>query len=283
MGDIPTTAQLALLIVALAVFAAGGVSAWMRSRTQGADLTAPQPRALRLVAKAALYLGIALLLAVLALHGFARKSWKPLDDNFASLLWMALLLALFVAYTQRAHPLRGLDFFVIPVVLLLIVLAIVFGQTRPHAYTETPWAILHITSNGGGFVAFAIAGALGAMYISASYRLRHKKILPGQMFGSLERLENLTFIAVTLGFALLTVGMITGLFRVLAPGSNSLGPDWYRNPKVVLACVAWVVYALVLHSPINPAFRGLRTALLSVVGFLLMIGAVVAVEFMPNK
>jgi ABC-type transport system involved in cytochrome c biogenesis permease subunit len=62
-----------------------------------------------------------------------------------------------------------------------------------------------------------------------------------------------------------------------------LGPDWYRNPKVLLASIAWVVYALVLHSPINPSFRGRRAAVLSVVGFALMIGAFVAVQFMPGK
>jgi ABC-type uncharacterized transport system permease subunit len=49
--------------------------------------------------------------------------------------------------------------------------------------------------------------------------------------------------------------------------------------KLLLAFSAWVVYAIVLHSPINPSFRGRKTAILSVVGFLLMIGTIVAVEF----
>ena len=168
--------------------------------------------------------------------------------------------------------------------LLLLVLAIVFGKTKPHEYQETTWSIVHRVTAYGGFVAFAIAGAVGGMYLFANRRLRHKKLLPGQGFGSLERLEHITLMSVTLGFALLTVGLVTGLFRVLDPRRpNSLGPDWYRNPKVVLACVAWIVYALVLHSPINPAFRGRRTALLSVLGFVLMIGTFVAVQFMPGK
>ena len=49
--------------------------------------------------------------------------------------------------------------------------------------------------------------------------------------------------------------------------------------KIILACSVWVVYAIVLHSPINPSFRGRKTAILSVVGFVLMVGTIVAVQF----
>jgi ABC-type uncharacterized transport system permease subunit len=122
------------------------------------------------------------------------------------------------------------------------------------------------------------------MYLLTSSRLRHKRGVPNQGFGSLERLEHLTFTSVTLGFALLTIGMVTGLVWAIGThGHSTLGPDWYRNPKVLLAFFAWVVYALVLHSPINPSFRGRKAALLSVVGFVLMIGTFVAAQFIPTK
>ena len=49
--------------------------------------------------------------------------------------------------------------------------------------------------------------------------------------------------------------------------------------KLLLATSVWIVYAIVLHSPINPSFRGRKTAILSVLGFLLMVGTIVAVEF----
>jgi ABC-type transport system involved in cytochrome c biogenesis permease subunit len=56
------------------------------------------------------------------------------------------------------------------------------------------------------------------------------------------------------------------------------------NPKVVLAFGVWVVYALALHSPINPAFRGRKSAMLSIVGFvLMMLATVIAVQFMPDR
>ena len=81
-------------------------------------------------------------------------------------------------------------------------------------------------------------------------------------------MEHFTRVSVALGFPLLTLGLITGLVRAFSsPHGNELGPQWYRSPKVLLAFGAWAVYALVLHAPINPSFRGRRAALLSVVGF----------------
>jgi ABC-type transport system involved in cytochrome c biogenesis permease subunit len=45
----------------------------------------------------------------------------------------------------------------------------------------------------------------------------------------------------------------------------------------VLAVGVWLVYAVVLHAPINPSFRGRKVAVLSVVGFVLMLGTIVTV------
>jgi ABC-type transport system involved in cytochrome c biogenesis permease subunit len=132
-----------------------------------------------------------------------------------------------------------------------------------------------------GAVAFVIAGATGAMYLIANRRLRRKVRTGGPNFGSLERLEHITFMAVTTGFALLTIGMITGLARVQHEGNGRLGPHWFTSPKVLLATAVWIVYALILHSPINPSFRGRKTALLSILGLVLMFGTIVAVQLMP--
>lgn len=276
MPDVPTTAQLSMLLAAIVVFVAGGALSLARFWKDHNPL--------RLGAKICLYVGILLGIGVLVWHGTQRHTWAPLDDNFDAMIWLALLLAIFVAYTQRAHPLRGLDFFIMPIVVLMLVMAAVFGRAKPHTYVETPWSLVHRATAYGGFVAFAVAGAVGAMYLIANQRLREKRALPNKGFGSLERLEHLTFASVTLGFALLTIGLITGLVRALdTHGNNRLGPDWYRNPKVLLAFFAWIVYALVLHSPINPSFRGRRAALLSVLGFVLMIGTFVAVQFMPGR
>lgn len=275
MPDVPHAGQLVLLFAAVAVFAASGVFSVARLRLDRPGF--------RIASKACLYGGIILGASLLIWHAVIRQNWVPLDDNFDAMIWLAMLLALFLAYVQATRPLRGIDWFVTPIVIGLLIAAAVFGRTKPHDYLRTTWSWVHLATAFGGAAAFAIAGASGAMYLIVNHRLRSKRMTPGLNFGSLERLEHLTLLAVSFGFALLTIGLVTGLVRALN-GDNPLGRSWYAQPKVLLTFVAWIVYALVLHSPINPSFRGRRTAMLSVIGFVLMIGILIAVQWMPaNK
>ena len=108
MNDV-TAGQLALLFVSIALFAVGaGLSVsrlWWENN------------GLRIAAKACLYLGTAAGLGTLVWHSARRGGWYPLEDNFDALIWLGLLLAGFVLYTGRARPLRGLDGFVVPIVV----------------------------------------------------------------------------------------------------------------------------------------------------------------------
>ena len=106
-------------------------------------------------------------------------------------------------------------------------------------------------------------------------------VLPN--LGSLERLERITFSSVTLGFALLSVGLVTGLIGQLRMERiTRLGDLWWASPKVVLSTSVLVVYSVVLHSRINPVLRGRKVAILSIVGCLLMVGALIALNLMPS-
>src|SRR5438105_2946589 len=112
MSDVPNLGQLALLLAAIAAFAFGGGISLARLRSDRAGL--------RVAAKACLYTGVCLAIGVLIWHSADRRNWLPLEDNFDTLIWLAVLLALFVAYTQRVHPVRGLDWFVMPIVILFL-------------------------------------------------------------------------------------------------------------------------------------------------------------------
>jgi ABC-type uncharacterized transport system permease subunit len=275
---VPTTGQIHLLMLAILLFLVGGVLSLARLWWDRENL--------RIGAKACQWSGVAVTLGVLIWHAMTRpeRSRLPLEDNFDAFVWLALLLAIFVLYVQRSRPLGGLDWFVMPIVIVLLVAAAVLGRAKPQEYLDTTWSLAHRITAYGGALAFAIAGATGAMYLLASRRLRSKTVPHGPKMGSLERLERFTFSSVTLGFALLSIGLVTGLVRVMkAGGQTRLGAHWLASPKVLLAFAVWVVYAIVLHAPINPSFRGRKVAILSIVGCVLMIGTLVAVNFMPGE
>lgn len=263
----PTTGQMALLMISLLLFAVAGGMAVARLWKESRAILAGVPLFTSL--------GMGMAMGVLVWHAQQRGRWIPLDDNFDALIWMGLLLAMFMLYVQRRKPLGGLELFILPLVILLLVGAAYFGKSNPHPYLADTWSWVHRVSSYVGAVAFAFAGVGGAMYLMAARRLRSKMPIAGQM-GSLERLEHLTMVSVTLGFALLTVGLITGLVKMIAAGQDT------PTSKIILACAVWLVYATVLHSPINPSFRGRKVAILSVVGFVLMIGTIATVMMLPG-
>lgn len=275
----PSTHQLVLVILSILLFAVGGGLSIARLRFDREGM--------RIGAKACVWAGLLAALGVLIWHAAARPAgnWLPLEDNFEAFVWLAVLLAGFVLYVQRARGLGGLDWFVIPIVIVMLAAAAVLGRAKPQEYLDTTWSLVHRVTAYGGALAFAIAGAAGAMYLLASRRLRQKTLPQGPRLGSLEGLEHLTFASVTLGFAMLTCGLIAGLIWQLrmerTGGPTRLGEHWYTSPKVLMASAVWVVYAVVLHARINPAFRGRKVAILSIVGCLLMVGTLVALNLTP--
>src|SRR5688500_13786188 len=192
----PTAAQILTLVLAILLFTAGGLVSLARVWWERDSL--------RIAARLCLWGGLAVALGVLIWHGVTLRGgrWVPLEDNFQAFIWLAVLLAAFVLYVQRARPLGGLDWFVMPLVVVLLIAAAVLGKAKPQGYADTTWSWVHRVTSYTGAAAFGIAGAAGAMFLIASRRLRQHKTPPGgPMFGSLERLERITFSSVTLGFA----------------------------------------------------------------------------------
>ena len=263
----PSLAQLVLLFIAAAFFA-GGVGV---SLVQGwRERTPPKP-----LSRALIGAGILSIIALILWHDAARGRWLPVGDNFDALLWLAGMLAVFVVYVQSVKPLTGLDWFATPIVVLLLLAAAFVGKTEFHPYVDSTWDWVHRVTSYGGAVAFAIAAATGAMYLINRRRLRNKSAMVGS-FASLERLEQITMLAAVLGFAMLTIGSITGGVTMVAQGKHT------PITKIAMTAVVLLIYAIVLHAPINPSFRGRKVAVLSIVGFVLMVGTIVAVLLMPG-
>jgi ABC-type transport system involved in cytochrome c biogenesis permease subunit len=270
-----TIGQIVLVLISAAFFLAGVCISLAR-------LWKPT-NALRLTAKSFSYFGICFALAALIWRSFARGIWLPIEDNFETMASLAILLAGFTLYVQRARPIPGLDWFLIPVVIVLLICSALFGISPSNSGNPASvWELAHRTSSFAGMAAFGLAAAVGAMYLIASARLRRKAAVGSAGGASLERLENLTQWAVSFGFALLTVGIITGLAKIMHSGSNTrLGPHWMTSPKVILAFSVWLVYAVALHTPITPAVRGRKSAMLSIVGFVLMVATIISVLLLP--
>ncbi len=84
---------------------------------------------------------------------------------------------------------------------------------------------------------------------------------------ALPKLDIITYRIVGLGLPLLTLGIITGAWWA----KEAWGAYWQWDPKETAALVSWIVYALYMHLHTRNAWRGLRSAWLSVFGFVTIV------------
>lgn len=218
-----------------------------------------------------------------------RETWSPVESHVDGLLLMCALFAGAVVFIQHKPKLRGLAAFALPLLSLLLLWAICASlwTYRPfNLPTIAPaWSVFHAVSTYLGLLCCAIGAIAGAMYLYVQRRLKAKHAVPGRL-ASLETLETLIIRAATLGFVLLTLSLLSGVVLITrsdTPGTTPLGVEWWFSPKVILATLAWAVYALLMNVRHASAFRGRRAAWLAIAGLALVLATYGVVEAIEKR
>jgi len=212
------------------------------------------------------------LVGAAALHiGFLGADWAvagnlPIGDIHRTLSLASLLIVLAYLIASTRYRITVLGGFITPVTLLFL-----FGASLGRSVEHVPQEVrsillpIHISVNVLGVVAFTLAFAVALAYLTQEALLRRKKL--GGLFQrlpALDVLDSLGFRLITIGFPLLTVGIVTGgLWAV------KVSPDAPATitPTQALAVAAWVVFAGVLGLRVAAGWRGRRAAIGTMVGF----------------
>lgn len=138
---------------------------------------------------------------------------------------------------------------------------------------------IHVSAAVLGYSAFAVAAVYGVLYL-LQYR-----VIRNQSFGlvfrrlpSLDILDRMNFYAATAGFLLLTVAISVG-----ALWSTKVFGQVHVDPKVLVAVATWALYGAALLARRYVTWRGPRMALSSVLGFVVVLFSMFAVNFFLTK
>ena len=82
-----------------------------------------------------------------------------------------------------------------------------------------------------------------------------------------EQLDSLSYRSITVGFLLLTVGLISGAVWA----NEAWGTWWSWDPKETWAFITWLVYAAYLHVRLVKGWQGRRPAVLALFGFFVIL------------
>jgi cytochrome c-type biogenesis protein CcsB len=167
---------------------------------------------------------------------------------------------------QLKYRLTVLGSIIAPLAFLMTLAAFAFGADAGDLPPglQSFWLPVHVTLAFLGNAAFALAFGVSLIYLLQEHHLKHKKMTSlMKRFPSLESLDRLNYVLLVWGFPLMTLGILSGS---LWAGTH-WGNYWSWDPRQISSGIAWLFYGALLHGRITAGLRGRKAALLTMVGF----------------
>jgi ABC-type uncharacterized transport system permease subunit len=123
---------------------------------------------------------------------------------------------------------------------------------------------VHISLATLGIAIFALATAVGAVYLLEARNLKNKRF-DGILFRrgvALETLDTLLHRLIVVGFPIFTIAMMLG-----ALWASQRAVNWYERPEYAISMVTWVAFGGLLLGRTTSGWRGRKAALLTIAGF----------------
>ncbi|MCG8685503.1 MAG: cytochrome c biogenesis protein [Desulfobacterales bacterium] len=193
----------------------------------------------------------------------------PIHNLVQSLSMAALALGGMFIYVQYRFNLKILGIFATGL-LSILMLGVVTLPSTPVSPDETYkgfWFFSHIILIFTGEATLGLACGAGILYLIQEAGIKGKN--PGFFFKrlpSLDFLDMVSYTCITTGFALLTFGLVTGFIFA----KSVWGSFWRWDVKEVFSVGAWLVYAALLHLRLYSGWQGRRSAIMSIVGFVIL-------------
>jgi cytochrome c-type biogenesis protein CcsB len=208
--------------------------------------------------------------AALGAHFFLLGYPNVAQFSEAVTLYSWLMVASYLIVQIKYH-LTILGAIIAPLALLMTLAAFAFGtgvEELPPGL-QSYWLPIHVILALLGNAAFAVAFAVSLIYLLQEHNLKQKKFMSFiKRFPSLETLDRLNYILLVWGFPLMTLGILSGS---LWAGIH-WGQYWSWDPRQISSGLAWLFYGALLHGRITAGLRGKKAALLTMVGFCVVLG-----------
>ena len=207
----------------------------------------------------------------------------PLTNMYESVVFFAwTIIALYLAIEWK-FKIRVLGAFAVPIAFLAMAYASMSPNINKNISPLVPalqsnWLIAHVVTCFIGYAAFAVAAALGIMYLLKNSKGGDNSNKTGLLSSlpPLKTLDDIIHKTMVFGFLWLTTGIITGAIWA----NSAWGTYWSWDPKETWSLITWFVYAITLHARYTRGWGGTRIAWLSILGFISVIFTYYGVNFL---
>lgn len=199
----------------------------------------------------------------------------PFTNLSGALAFMALALAVIYLLMEQRRRIGALGTFVFGVATIALLISIFAPQQINLIPLPAPtnlWGMIHFGASLLAYVAFTLAFLASITYMLQEYMLKRKQITRLQRhLPSLDMMDDLAYRMVTLGFLLLTVGIIAGVLWVQSTLRELL------VSKGIWLLITWLVYAAYLHVRVVRGWQGKWSNRLLVLGFACILAGFISV------
>ena len=205
----------------------------------------------------------------------------PLTNMYESVVFFAWTIGIIYIGLEWKLRTKTIGAFAIPLAFLAMAYAsfapINKGINPLVPALQSNWLLSHVITCFVGYAGFAVAAALGIMYLSKEkFTATGQKTKDNEIFPSLSVLDDLIHKCIVFGFIWLSGGIITG-----AVWANSAwGTYWSWDPKETWSLITWFVYAFTLHARYTRGIKGRTIAWLSLLGLLSVVFTYYGVNFL---
>lgn len=204
------------------------------------------------------------------IHLASRMKYLPITNMQESLSFLSLTIIAAFIYFERTYKVTTLGSFITPVSLMMLIASSTLHTEARQLppILQSNWFWIHALLAFISYACFTIAAGVAVMYLIQRYFLKTKHF--GTLFQrlpSLETMDEISYRCLTIGFPLLTVAIISGSIW----SEQAIGSYWDWDRKQMWSLIIWLIYATLLHGRITIGWRGKQAAILSIIGFVVVL------------
>ena len=177
------------------------------------------------------------------------------------------------------YKFRVLGTFVMPVIFIVIGYAAMQSKEVRELMPalRSSWLAVHVSSAIISYGAFGVSFAVSLIYLVRE-KMKENSFWNDHI-PSKERLDLISYRAVSLGFLFLTFVMVTGAIWA----EQAWGSYWSWDPKETWSLITWIIYAIYLHLRVSRGWKNKNAAIFAVIGFICVIFTYIGVNtFLPG-
>jgi len=197
-------------------------------------------------------------------------------ESVSAILWLTVLI---YWVTDRDHKLHSLQAFVLPPAALFALLPAFFVSYHYFPEAGNSLFVAHVWIAMLAYSLFTFAALHAVLMAIAERSLHHKStLITLPSFPPLMIMESLLFRIIGLGFALLTITLISGMWF----SEEIFHKPLAFNHKTIFSIASWFIYAALLFGRYQYGWRGLKAIRWTLIGFVLLLLAYVGSKFVSQ-